>query len=398
MDINTGTTLVSNLNQQQLVIDMEASVHKMYNDSFPFEAITRTIGGIEKVTRMKHEYREDRLQGISTVTTAAAAASATSISVQSPKLGGQNMLVYSPATGEMFAMDEDVGGTAVAGAIKVRGLTSASGTGITTAIPAGSPILFLLEAHAEGDAAPPAFYTTEDAKFTYIQQFDEKYEQTDITNYEKKYGEDERSKQLMKKWIGLKQRINLMMYVGSAFRETASASSGARRHGMAGLFSYCSAREIDASQVPGGFTLQTLGNILRPTRQYGKYKTPPVLLSGQNLWNGISAFPSGTVRITDPGAKDITFGVTIARLNTPFGEINVSYDQMLSQEYGLADRAAMIQPEEVKQLEMTGMPLQLKTNVQNPTEIHIFSRDIYTGTRGMVTYLPELHRTIKGVI
>ena len=394
--INTGSVPVSSLNQNQLVIDMENDVKKLYNDAAIFKRLTQTISGITKADRMEHRYREDRLQSITTVVTAAAAANATSIAVSAPKLGSRNQVIYCPATGETFSMDEDVGGTAVAGAIKVRGEGSATGTGITNPIPAGSVLLFLLESHAEGEAVPPAFSTVETDYSTYIMQYDETYKITDIATYEKKYGEEERAKQHMKKWIALEQRLNLHFYVGNGYRETASSSSGTRRHGLRGLFSYLAARNIDASQIQGGLTLQTLGLLLRPTKQYKSGMMPPVMLCGQNLWNSISAFPSGTIRINEPGASDITWGVTISKLNTPFGVINVAYDQMLSQEFGLADRGVMIQPEHIKQLEMNGLPMRLMTNRQAPADVHNIL-DIFTGTRGLQVELPELHRSISGV-
>lgn len=395
-DINSGTTLVSNLSQQQLVIDMEANVHKLYNDAYVFEALSRTMGGIETSDRMKHEWREDKLMGVTAVVTADAAANATSIAVNSPSLMRKDMAVVCPATGEQFFADEDVGGTTVAGQIKVRRQGSASGTGIVTAIPAGSVLLFLVESHAEGAAVPSAFYTTEDAKYAYNEQFDETYEITDIANYEKKYGENERSKQLMKKWIELKRRINLKLYLGSGFRETVSSGTGARRHGMTGLFEFCRSRQVDMTAVPGGLSVQTLGNLLRPTKAELNLNSPPILLAGQNMWNGISSFTSGTIRIMEQGAEGITFGVTISTIRTPFGDIKVAYDPCLAQEYGMADRGAMIQPSRIQQTQLVGCPLQLKTNVQNPTEVHIFSRDVYTGTRGLVVRNPEVHRTIVG--
>lgn len=394
--INTGAVPVSSLNQNQLVIDMENDVKKLYNDAAIFKRLTQHISGITKADRMEHRYREDRLQAITTTTTAAAAANATSIAVTAPRLGSRNQVIYCPATGETFSMDEDVGGTAVANAIKVRGEGSATGTGITTAIPAGSVLLFLLESHAEGEAIPPAFSTVETDYSTYIMQYDEQYKITDIATYEKKYGEEERAKQHMKKWIALEQRLNLHFYVGNGYREVASSTNGTRRHGLRGLFSYLATRNIDASQIQGGLTLQTLGLLLRPTRQYKSGMMPPVLLAGQNMWSGISAFPSSTIRINEPGSSDITFGVTIAKLNTPFGQINVSYDQMLSQEYGLADRGVMIQPEHIKQLEMSGLPMRLMTNRQSPDDVHNIV-DIFTGTRGLMVELPEIHRSISGV-
>lgn len=396
-DIISGTTLVTSLNQSQLVLDMEGDVTKMYNDAFPFEALTRTIGGLMKADRMKHEWREDRLMGITAIVTANAAVNATSIAVNSPALMRRDMTIYCPATGEQFFADEDVGGTAVAGQIKVRRQGSASGTGIETAIPAGASLLFLTESHYEGQAIPLSYSTVEDARYTYLEQFDRVYDMTDIAKYERKYGQDEWDKQVMKIWIEEKRKLNLKLWTGKGFRETTSSGNGARRHGLSGLFEQCTAREVNMAAVPGGVSVQTLGNLLRPTKTELNLPQPPILLAGQNLWNGISALPSNLIRIMDPGADGITFGVKISTINTPFGEIKISYDPTLSMEYGLADRGAMIQTAYIQQLELTGLPLRMELGKKNPTEAHIYDRALYTGTRGLVVKLPEVHRTIVGV-
>lgn len=396
-DIISGTTYVTSLNQSQLVLDMESMVDKGYNDAYPFEALTRTISGIMKAERMKHEWREDRLMGMTTVTTADAAANATSIAVSSASLMRRDMTIFCPATGEQFFADEDVGGTAVANAIKVRRQGSATGTGIVTAIPAGSTLLFLVESHYEGQAIPLSFSTTEDAKFTYLTQFDRVFDMTDIAKFEKKYGEDEWAKQVAKIWIEEKRKLNVLLYTGKGFRETTSSGNSARRHGLTGLFEYLTNNEVNMAAVPGGISVQTLGNILRPTKAELNLASPPILLAGQNMWNGISALATGTIRITDPGASDITFGVTISTINTPFGPIKVVYDQTLAAEYGLADRGAMIQPSRIQQLELTGLPLRMEMGKKNPTEAHIWDRALYTGTRGLVVKQPQIHRSIVGV-
>ena len=178
-----GAKKVSDLNQAQLVLDMEANAAWLDEDSYLFETITRKTrkNGILTATRMKHEYRERRLMAMTVTTTAAVAAGVTSIPTSDSQLFRTNHLVFSPETGEMFAMDEDIGGTAVAGEIKVRKLDSASGTGIVNAITANSILVNLQESHAEGDPIPAAYSTTEENFFTFCYQFDRVRENTDIS-------------------------------------------------------------------------------------------------------------------------------------------------------------------------------------------------------------------------
>lgn len=395
-EIITDAIKVSDVNQAQLVISMEPMAKALDPNSFIFEHILRSIGGgVQNVGRMKHEWREYRLMSVSTVTTAAATAGATSIAVSTPALGQRDMLVYCPASNEVFAMDEDVGGTAAANAIKVRKKDAATGTGIVNAIPNGSVLLFLNESHAEGEDIPPAFATKEENFETYLQQMDETIQITDIANNEMQYGEDELTKQRRKKYTEFMKRHSLSLYTGQAFRETASAS-GRRRHGMSGLIEYLHSRAIDASGIPGGFTMRTFGTWIRPTKAHGSSSSMKLGIAGQNATLHIGSFPENYVR-TVPGEQS-TWGVSVKKLHTPFGECDIAYDLLLSQEYGLADRMFILDPDpdciSLKQLQ--GLPLVVKTNIQNRSDVHNI-KDVVTGTRGLVLKLPELHQEIYGI-
>ena len=117
-------------------------------------------------------------------------------------------------------------------------------------------------------------------------------------------------------------------------------------------------------------------------------------ICGQNAWSTISAYPDALVRIK-PGA-DQTWGVTLAHLTTPFGNLDVTYDKMLSAEYGLAGDMYTLDMGYIYQIQLQTKPLVMLTNRVNPTEIHT-ERDVITGTRGLVVKLPELHRRIYGI-
>lgn len=394
-DLITGATKVSDPLQAGLVLSMEALTAELDPNSMKFETILRKISSVESVGRMLHSWREHRQIAMSTVVTAAAAANATSITVANPGIGFRDMLVACPATGEVFAMDEDIGGTAVATAIKVRRKDAATGTGIATAIPVGSVLVFLMEAHAEGEDIPPAYATKETEISTYIQQFDETISITDIADSEETYGPGELAKQRKRKYVEHMKRFALSLYLGKSFRETASAS-GARRHGMAGLDEYLSSRAIDASAIPGGFTMRTFGTWVRPTTEYAASAANKFALVGQNAILHISSFPENSVRTV--AGEQSKWGVSVKSLHTPFCEVDLVYDQNLTQGNGLADRMYVLDGSAgiLKQIQLNGRPWQVKQNIQNSTDIHNI-KDAMTGTRGFVLKLPELHQMVEGI-
>jgi len=406
MAVVSGPMRITDLNQEQLVVDMEAQCAWLDQDSYLFETLTRKISGrkakakgqsgsIMSVSRMEHKFRERRLIALTTtVDTGGASASATSIPVVDATIFHRDHLVYAPATGEMFAMDEDVGGTAVSGEIKVRKLDSATGTGIVNALSAGDILINLGESHAEGEPIPPAYATQEEDKYTYVMQFDRTRESTDIEKNEEHYGPSEISNQRKQFWIEKKRELNMLLYLGQRTRETASATgdySGSRRHVMQGMREYLTTNAYDASGLTGGLTLEALGSIARPTWQHTSATAVKVMCAGLNAWSDISAWGDSAVRIS-PGSEQ-QWGVTFRRLITPFGEIDVGYDLQLRDDHGLAGLSYIIDPAYIYQIQLQGLPLQMLLNRVDPKEVHT-ERDVITGTRGLVLKLPELHREI----
>lgn len=403
MAIITGETKVSDLNQAQLVLDMEEQASWLDQGSYLFETVSRKISGrkakaagqgdasVMSASRMKHEFRERRLIAlVTTVDTGGASAAATSIPVVDATIFGRDHLVYAPATEELFCLDEDIGGTAVSGEIKVRKLDSATGTGIVNALSAADVLINLGEAHAEGEAIPPAYATQEEDKFTYIMQFDRTRKSTDIEANEEHYGPSEIDNQRRQFWIEKKRELNMLLYLGQQTRETASAS-GRRRHVSRGLREYLASNRYDASGLSGGLTLSALGSIARPTWQHTSAASRKVMIAGLNAWTDISSWGDSYVRIS-PGS-DQKWGVTFKELTTPFGDLDVGYDLQLRDTHGLADLSFILDPEHVYQIQLQNMPLQFLLNRANNEDIHI-KQDVITGTRGLVLKLEELHREI----
>lgn len=390
----TTPTKVSDINQNQLVISMEEVAAQLDPNAGLVDMLLTKIGGVRAVGRMEHKWRERRIIGMTTTVTANAAAAATSVAVAKPSLGFRDMQVYCPRTGSAFRMNEDIGGTDTSGSIKVIGKNGTGG--IPHALVAGDVLVFGLEAHAEGEDIPPAFATQEDDASTYLQQFDETIQVTDIANSEETYGEKELALQRRQKYTELRKRFCLNLYLGQKFRETTTGTNSARRHGMAGLVEYLTPTAIDASTIPGGITMRTLGEFIRPTTSHSASSMRKLLIAGQNLYNTINAFPEAVVRTT-PGEQS-KWGVTVKTLHTGYGEIDVFHDRLLSQEYGMAGHAFIIDPnpEYLHLVELNGRPWQVLTNIQNSTDIHNI-KDATTGTRGLVLKLPELHQMVTGI-
>ena len=385
-------TRVDQVNQDQLVISMEAFAARLEPTDAVLDTLTRQLaGGVKDVGRMKFEWRERRLATISDTVTGTAAVSATSVPVANPTAYHRDQMVFIAKANDMFYVDEDIGGTASAGHVKVRGK---SGTGgITTALAANDVLLIGPESHAEGEDIPPAFANVETSQYAYCFQSDETIKLTDILMSEEGYGMPEIQAQRKDKMKELLERYSLGMYQSIGGREIVSAS-GARRHSMTGLNEYLASYTDDASSLPGGLTRATIGAMIRPTTIYGESMMQKVCLPGQNAWEAISAMPDSALR-TEPGESK-TWGVTVHKLVTAFGTLSLVYDPLLSEERGMAGDMYVLSKKNIQQVQLKGRPMKFMTNVQNSTDIHN-QIDVHTGTRGLRLMLPELHRRIKNI-
>lgn len=386
--IITGATRSDSVLAAGHVIDMEAESAKLEEGTYLFETLTRKLqGGVVKTSRMEHKFRERRIMPCTAKVTAAAAAAATSVTVDQPTYFHRDEMVYCPSTDEVFLMNEDLGGGTTAGKITV--VNKAGTGGITNAIAVDAVLVNLGESHAEGEAIPPATNVVEEEISTYLFQFDETDQITDIENGEANYGLPELAKRRKDLWISRKRKLNMVLYMGKQFRETTTAS-GPRRQGPKGLIEWLASNTLDAGGMVGGFTMKALGLAVRPTKAYSSSSVTKIGICGQKPWDSISAFPNAAIQI-NPG-KDQNWGITLKELSTPFGDIMIGYDPMLSDEYGLADRMFILDSGKgrVAQLEHEKHPLVLKLNVQDSTDIHNI-KDVVTGVRGLKLELPELH-------
>ena len=384
------------LNQAQFTIDMESQAAELFQDTYKFETLTRKLnGGMITAKNRTHRWREDRLIPSYLTVTNDVASGATVLPVSTPNVLVKGMTLAWPGYG-LYMVNENYGGGTTAGSVTIIDLGNGAQGGATLlAIPQGTVLSVLPEAHAEGTAIPNGVSNTQDDFFTPVQQFDHVYSHTDWLKWQEKYDQNTYlATERTKHWINLKKRLNSALYASQPTYTTDSA--GKLRYTLAGLIWYLRNQEIDCSFV-GGVTINTLAAWIRPTMQYINNR-PPMVISGANGWASISSFGSTLVRIT-PGDNQL-FGVQFDRLVIPFaGTVDIMYDQALSPEAGganLAGRMFILQTNYVKQGEMQGMPLVIKTSVQNQTDIHN-EIDVITGTRMLELQLPELHVSVKNI-
>lgn len=392
------TTPVSTelLNSAQFTVDMESQAAQLFQDSYKFEVITRTLNGGSITAKNRiHKYREDRLIPSYLTVTNDVAVGASVIPCSTPNVLVKGMVLAWPGYG-MYMVNETTGGGTTPGSVTILDLNNGAQGGVTLlAIPQGTVLSVLVGVVAEGAAIPGGVSNTQDDFSTPVQQFDHVYSHTDWLKWQEKYDQATYlATERVKHWINVKKRKNSALYSSQPTYTVTAA--GKLQYTAAGLIWYLRNQEIDCSGV-GGLTVNTLSSWVRPTMQWMTIR-PPLMICGANAMTSISAFGSTLVRIA-PGDKQV-YGVEYDRLILPMcGTCDLMYDQALSPETGgqnLSGRMFILQSQFTRQIEMQGMPMVIKTSIQNQTDIHN-EIDVITGTFGFELKLPELHVSVKNI-
>lgn len=386
--IISGAARTDNIASGGIPIDMEATTHLLDPNEYVFLSLLRAIGGDNERTNMKAEYRERRLIPNWTVTTAAAAAGATSVTLRDYSYVHNDHLLWFPRTNQlMIVQDASIDST-------VDVVKASAGTGgFDSAILNGDKVVILNEAHAEGEAIPSAFTNNSIDKYDYLMQTDRIVECTDIEEAIQHYDPmEKRDADRRAAFIEYQRDRNVLYYVGQNYREIVSAS-GRRRHCMGGFFQKCTENVHDLADVNGVFTLQLLSVIMGGTKFHGASGMTKVGLFGTALWNQISAWPEDKLRVSPNVGK---YGVgEIPQILTGYGPLDCAFDPILSADRGLEDRGIIMDPGHIKSLYLRTQKVRMLENITNANEIHAI-RDAITGTYGMQLKFEELHAQIKG--
>jgi len=379
--------------QDGKIISMEEETKWLEDSVAPLLKLTQAMKGIMPVGRMQHNHRVRKLLPLAHTTTAAFTSGGTTLSVTNPLAFIANDAIYVPSLQKFLfcATTPSSGATSIA----VRKKDGATGTGPDFNIPNNTVVLNLMESHAEGGAVPVARTVKEELVSTYIYEWGELVKVTNIENSEQNYGNEKTlDKNRKAAQLTRLRALEMMFITGANMRETTSAS-GARRHLPAGLEYHLYSTAVDASAIAGGLTLAALANIIRPTKAVSSSSDEKLLMSGTALWQTISAMPLSAVRIEV--GEDKTWGVTLNRLITAFGNFKCMYNPLLAPEYGMGDRAFILDTDHLQQLELQGNPARVLYDMGGANDPHNIS-DYLTGTRGFeIIHADTLHKEIINI-
>jgi hypothetical protein len=385
--VQTAAVLASTVAAQKIPVDMDANIRFEETGSYRFEYISRKLRAPDIRENMKTEWIEQSLYPC--VLNVTGASAGTTIPVDNPQYAHRDQLIFNVTKKSMCIMNEDIGGTGTAGSITVVAHTGSGN--IAVAAEAGDVLLILPEAHAEGEAIPPAFSAKPDFFYTYLTQSDETLKVSDIAKNQNEYGIDQYLADRKQQWIYRKRGINLSLLVGREMRETASAS--VRRHSSQGLENAITSNKIDASFVPGSLGLAMVGNLLQSTTRPSASSDTKIGCAGANAMVTLSALPMSQI-LTSVASTE--WGKKLNRVITPFGSLSFDHDRSLTDEFGMADIFIILDPKSPIRLQYRGLPERMVMNVNGTTDFHN-QTDLFTGTWGLKLVQEFLNAWIFGI-
>lgn len=377
-DLHAGSVLTSDVKANKVPIDMDTELDWRFKDAYFFEALLREIqGGRTSKRNMKTEWMD--VHPLANIVIVTADSSATSLSVDFPSRCHRDDLLYNVTKNQFCLVQEDVGGTASAGTVSVVNIagTGNLNSGNTTTWETGDIVRILGEAHAEGEAIPPAFSDKPVPKWVYLMQRDRTSKYSDLAQQHDEYGERQFLIDRRQAWIQYKSQWVLLMYFGQKNREVVSGDG--RRHVMSGMKEQIETNIVDFSSAPGGMTLTALGEVLRRTKYTSSASANRLAMIGTNASMQISAMPATAVR-TSPGAP--MWGDYVKEILTPHGKLMFRYDPELSAENGAADVMMVFDPAHVHMLKFGTLDDTMLLDRGGPLDIHN-TTDVLTGTCGL---------------
>jgi len=377
-------------------IDMEPKLNMLEDTrNANFEKIMRAIGPKVDKGRMKFQWRRRDLTPITCQVTVADAAGQSHIEVDRYDLIHRDALLFNTRTHELLLCNETAG-VAPDATVNIRSYSHGTpGTAaLRYATEVGDTIIILPESHAEGEEIPPAWRTESVEDFDYIMQSDRRGSDiSDVAANEDYY--DARGERAINNQMALieyMKQMNLLFYLSQTTREVLSAS-GARRHAMGGLRQKVQSNRISLDAVGPGLTPAIVSELLRKTKYHGGSSEVKIAMVGQYGQAAMSAWPQGSIRVS-PREKE--WGYDIKTIITPHGNLDTSYDPMLTEEYGLADIMAIIDPKHIRQVKLQNMGLEVIKKVSSLSTTHRIV-DAITGTYGMQMKFEELFAWVEGI-
>ncbi|MCR4963288.1 MAG: DUF5309 domain-containing protein [Firmicutes bacterium] len=353
MALITGVRTTGNIAANRLVVDMADQIALLEPDKAPFLTCLKAIRGDSRVVyNPKFEWLEDQLLGVRTLANGAAAADASTITVEDGGIFRVYDLLKVPSTGECMLV------TAVSG----NTLTVSRGYGSTVgaAVADDAEILIIGNAQAENAGAREVKSTQETPCYNYTQIFRTPIALSNTEKASKMYGGKDLNYQRKKAGIEHIRDIANALYFGQRKLDTSGATP---RRSMGGILEFLAndSRAVAFNASSNKLTFRNFdAKVAREAFSYGSEEK--LLVAGPYLASAINDWASQKL-VTEVG-EDKTMGMTVRNLITSYGNMKVVYDPLLMESAVYAGYGFVLDLQYIRYVYLDGRDTKLNTNIQ----------------------------------
>lgn len=372
------------INQDRRVVDMAEEIALLDPNESPFVTILKMAKkNTRKVYNPKFDWLEDDLLGYYAHTTDSVATGAGSIPVDDSSIMRVGDILFVPSTGEYMRV------TAVStGSVSVSRAYGKKENENFTTIGNGEIVLNIGPAMEEGSSNRGAKSTQTVSKHNFTQIFRTPVEISGTLAASKLYGGKEASLQRRKALIEHKRDIANAMYFG---RMNEDYSGAKVRRTMGGIFGFMA--DSDSHAFNNSTSKLTYANfdsyVARKAFAHGS--SDKLMICGGNMATVVNGWAAKQL-VTQVG-RDKTYGVSISNLVTTYGNLKVMYDSALDKA-GMADRALILDMDNVAYAYLDGRDTKLNTNIQAPDVDG--ETDEYITECSLEFKLPKTHFLVTG--
>ena len=381
----SGARLTTNITQARRVVDMAKDIALLDPNDAPFVTILKLAKKDVRVAYSpKIEWLEDDYLSVHGALGAALDTSSTSVTVADGSIFRPNDIITIPKTGENMLVKS----------VAANVLTVTRGYGSTPAAAgtSGDDVLVIGNAFPENATMRDRLSTKEVAKYNYTQIFRTPFELSATEAASKLYGGKDKAYQRKKFAVEHKRDIATSIYFGQRKEDT---TTGVRRT-MGGLIEFIkegsNVEEFKSGSTGSeeNFTYKEfITNVAEPAFRHGSDNK--LMLCGTTTMAAIAAWDVDKL-MTEVG-EDKTFGVSVKKLITPFGTLNIVYDPLLSGAiYG--GYGFILDMENIRYAHMEGRDTKLFTNVQANDQDGVI--DEYLTECSLEVKLPDTHFLFTG--
>lgn len=369
--------------QARRVVDMSKQIAYLDPEIGPFITILKRLkgSGVRVAKSNKIEWLENDILASYTTADGEHAAGLTEINVVDGSIFRAGDIIKVPSTNETIFV--------ISVSNNALTVERSYGTAAADTIATGATLLRIGNANKENADIRDAITTQEASKYNLTQIFRTPIELSNTEIASELYGGSDLAQQRRDALMVHKKEIALAAYFGERYADTGS---NGKRNTMGGLYEYISGGSNTQAFASSGVTFTYKNFCQYVAKEVFKHGSRnKLMLVGGTTQAGIDAWGIDDLMTT---VKDDTYGITVSKLRTSFGSLNVVYDPLLDIDEIYSGYGFIVDLAKVNYAYLKGRDTQLLTNRQGNGVDGV--KDEYLTECSLEVQNPDAHMVFTG--